>query len=655
MNKPVIMIVDNLESFLILIKKYCSNIEANVVVFTNPKEAFEYAKINICDIAIIDYTMPDMDGIELTKKLKKLMPDIFIIMVTESTISPELKLEVLENGASEFLNKPLYMAEFAARIKNALEIVKSRNRLKDRVVEEVIKSEKKLKTLFEILPVGIALIDDMGTLVEINPELEKILSYSKAELLDKNYKQLTFFDVDGNELTIEQITDILMQTKDRTIKDFEIEIKKDSGNIWVNISAALMSINGYGNVITVTNITKQKKLEIELFHAKEAAEAANKAKINFIANTSYKMITPLSYICEHTDSLYEKKLEEEIHEIIKTMKRESVNLMEMINNVLDYSRIEADVITENKSNVNFYRILKYLEKIYRKFAEEKNLSFIVTIDDSLYENINLDEVKITKIFKILISNAIKFTHKGYVEINALREIKNNSEYLVFVVKDTGIGISKNKIQNLYGIFEQDEYFLTKCYAGIGIGLAVAKRMVDLLHGTIDISSYTPSDSVGFLENMSKALSPSGTIVTVKIPLDKTEDSSQLPDNSDINFIKKEINILIAEDNETTIYLLKKFLSQVSKQVSVAVNEKEIMENIREKKYDLILMNICTPEIKALETTRIFRNEGLDIPIIAIAPYNSIEKMKEALEAGMNDYISKPFDFETLINTIKRVL
>lgn len=656
MNKPVIIVIDDVEFYLQLIKEYCSDIEANIVTFISPIEAVNYAKKNICDIAIIDYLMPDMNGIELSKKLKAISPDIFIIMITSAVIDPLLKLEALESGASEFLNKPVYMAEFIARIKNALEIVNSRNLLKEQTEKEIIKNEKKLKMLFDILPIGIALTDDNRNLLEVNPELEKILFSTKNDLLDKKCDQFTYFDVNDNKLSIDQLFDIIIQDKSRIIKDFEIKIrikiKKENKDIWVNISAAPLPIEGYGKVVTVNDITTQKNLKIQLFHAKEAAEAANKAKSSFIKNTSYKMITPLFHICGYSDYLYEELSAHEILEVVKKIKTESMNLIEMINNILDYSKLEADLEEENKSNINLFNLIDEIDKLYKKFAEEKGVDFSLTMDNNLQKNIKVDGVKLKRILKILVSNAIKFTPKGCITIHIMEQSIDKITHLVFIIKDTGIGISKNKMQNLYGVFEHSHNLSENNHDGIGLGLAVAKRLVDLLHGSIDITS---DNQVDLLDNIQKNLTSQGTVITLKIPFKKDSVPVELFNNNENALISKNINILVVENNETNIYLLKNFLSKITKQVSIAVTKADVIKKLENNRYDLIFMNISVPEIDGLEITKTFRKDGNDIPIIAIMQYNSIEKMKKGLEAGMNDYISTPFELETLISTIQRVI
>lgn len=377
---------------------------------------------------------------------------------------------------------------------------------------------------------------------------------------------------------------------------------------------------------TVADITEQVKSQIDLIEAKEKAEKANRAKSEFLSNMSHEIRTPINGIMGFTDVLLDMETDPEKLEMLSLIKESNEHLLEIINDILSISKIEAGKYQIHAEKVNIYEKLKSILAVYSKQSIKSEVEFTVEIDESINKKICIDYISLNKILNNLISNAIKFTNRGYIKVKIEEK---SGDKLEISVEDTGIGISNDKQRKLYEPFEQGEHFLTKQYGGTGLGLAIVKQLVDLMQGEIKVETELKK----------------GTKFTVTVPF----VSCGTKEND------CKINVISAEDVEINQKLLEKILDTNLFNMTKVSNGKELLYELEKQKYDLILMDIQMPVINGIEATKIIRQNGpqKDIPIIAVTAYAFDENIENVLGAGVDDYIAKPINKKELMEKINR--
>ena len=385
------------------------------------------------------------------------------------------------------------------------------------------------------------------------------------------------------------------------------------------------------------NITALKNQEAELQKSKERAEQSVKIKDQFLANMSHEIRTPLNAIIGFTSLLEISTLDEDQQQFVHTIKASGQNLIAIINDILDYSKIESGMIVLEQIPINVRKIIGSLHVLLYPKALDKNLDFKCHVNDDVPETLIGDPVRLTQILSNLVDNGLKFTEKGSVEINVLLKAENEeSASLEFQVRDTGNGIARDKQSMIFDRFTQASADTTRRYGGTGLGLSIVKNLIDLQGGTIALKSETGLGSVfSFIITFGKhkqehaAPAPSG---------------KQLPDKTP----DKKLQILYVEDNPLNQKLILHFSRSFGYDTEIAVNGRIGIEKIQGKQFDLVLMDLQMPEMDGYEATRIIRNKlKSDIPIIAVTAHALSGQKEKCLYVGMNAFISKPFDLEEL--------
>ncbi|MEO0075203.1 MAG: ATP-binding protein, partial [candidate division WOR-3 bacterium] len=280
----------------------------------------------------------------------------------------------------------------------------------------------------------------------------------------------------------------------KVVKPYEVKIHRADGKeLTVEISAEILKdTNGkpFADVAFVHDVTERKQFETALMQAKESAEEANKAKTAFLHNMSHELRSPLTSIVGFTNLLLEKEADKEKKEMLEIIKNSSNYLLKIINDLLQLSKIEAGKITIDKKEFNLYDLANTIYKRYSIQAQNKGLKFKLTIPPNLPALIIADNTKIEQIINNLIDNAIKFTLQGEIElnINIKKESKTKQPILEFYIKDTGIGIEKERINQIFDRFVQGEFYISKKYGGAGLGLPIIKELITIMKGSISVQS-----------------------------------------------------------------------------------------------------------------------------------------------------------------------
>ncbi len=407
-----------------------------------------------------------------------------------------------------------------------------------------------------------------------------------------------------------------------SVKDFRTYTQKEIGLL--ELFAQLLS-----------DVKLRENLDHKLTLAKNEAENANKAKSEFLANMSHEIRTPMNGILGFIDLLSEGEKDPTKIEYLDIIKSSSENLLKIINDILDLSKIEAGKYLLKEEPVQIFQILKRTAALYELQSQSKGLNFKTQIDSSLDQIFLTDEKSIHTILNNLLSNSLKFTHSGFIELKA-RLINNNS--LQVQITDSGIGINEEKQKQLFEPFEQGEHFLTKKYGGTGLGLSITKKIIDQMGARIEVQTVIGK----------------GTSFTVDIPLKVAANQSKIIEQSQ-HKIKRPIRIISAEDVEINQILLQKVLQNEPVEIKKVYNGQELLDQLEKEEYDLILMDMQMPILNGIEATAIIRSKVAydHIPIIAVSAFAFEENIRDILEAGANDYITKPMKKMELFDKINQ--
>jgi PAS domain S-box-containing protein len=531
----------------------------------------------------------------------------------------------------------------------ALELYKLNEGLEVKIAErtnELRISEDKYRGIIENMELGLLEVDKNQFIIKSYNWFCDMTGYSQEELLGKNAKEFFSFNSDADELV--EIQNDMRKKGQAGV--YEVKIRHKTGRaIWVLVSGSpIYDVNGKitGSIGIHYDITQRKELETELVEAKQAAELAQEAEKQFLAQMSHEIRTPLNAIIGMSHLLQDSKPTNEQQEYLSILSKSSNILKLLISDILDFSKIQAGEIDIKIKEFDIIQLVENLHKTTELKIGDKDILVSYEIDSRINNFVLGDELLLNQILINLLGNAGKFTNEG--EVGIIVKVLNEGEDkldLEFQVFDTGIGIPKAKQKLIFENFKQidDNKSTQQKFDGTGLGLAITKKLVEIQGGNITVKSAI-NQRTTFTFNLT--YQKSGKIVF----------GSSKENEQSLSTLFKKVELLVVEDN----YMNQKYISSLLKKWGLnfefAIDGLMALELAFTKPYDLIFMDISMPSMNGYDTTNALRkieNPNQDTPIIALSALAFINEKKKALKIGMTDFLGKPFtprDLLTILNT-----
>jgi signal transduction histidine kinase/CheY-like chemotaxis protein len=391
----------------------------------------------------------------------------------------------------------------------------------------------------------------------------------------------------------------------------------------------------------IRQFRRQHLLIKELGTAEKKASVAAQTKENFLANMSHEIRTPLSGILGFTNLLQKRPLDAISAEFVSSIQRSGENLMDIINDILDLSKIEAGMMRITPGIFSINGLIDSVETLFLTQVEEKGLTITSRVDASIPDTLTGDATRLTQILVNLIGNAIKFSQQGKINIEVYQKEKIGNKVTVgFKVSDTGIGIDKDKLSEVFERFNQGEDSITRNYGGTGLGLSIVKNLIVLQNGNIEVSSEQGKGTT-FHFYIPYVISQQQISPITAPNTDYFRDRSNAP-----------LRVLVVDDNAINQSLMEHLLLQWNIDFDIASNGLDAVEQLANQTYDLVLMDVQMPKMDGYTATQHIRDVlRLDIPIIAMTAHAMAGEREKCLSRGMNEYISKPIKEEELLKLI----
>jgi signal transduction histidine kinase/response regulator of citrate/malate metabolism len=641
--KILIIDDDKIDSITISRSISQSGMIAEVDSVFSAKEGMEKIESMYYDLIFLDYLMPDTDGISFLKKVRTAGIETPIIFVT-SQGDEKIASQAILSGASDYIPKTLLTPDGVSQsIRNAIKLHESIKLRKDTELALKVNANRLLEAQ-KLAKIGSWEINLSNNETYFSDEFFTIFEVENQAIASVDFFKSCFTDAEDLAL----YEDNLEHVKNTNAEvQFQHSITSKKGTLKY-ISVFIKCLNDETGkpckiLGTIQDISEQKRTEAELIKAKELAEKAVVIKEQFLTNMSHEIRTPMNGIIGFARILESTNLDNDQKQSVEAIKKASHNLMFIINDILDFSKIEANKMTFETVNFSLSKTVNSVIELLYPNAKEKKIKLLYDIDPDINDNLIGDPTKLSQILVNLVGNALKFTEKGYVEVVVTEMLETETDSLIkFSVIDTGIGIPKDKIDSIFESFNQASNETTRKYGGTGLGLTITRKLVELQGGKITVESVVSKGSE-FSFSLDYKKAQKGTANNTKL-----KNVAIAPD------FLKDIKILLVEDNELNQLLAVKVFGKWDKQIDIADNGKIAIEKITNTDYDIILMDIQMPEMDGNELTNHIRTkmgEKSTVPIIALTAHATLEEEKRCLQNGMNDYLSKPYDFNVLLEKL----
>lgn len=494
---------------------------------------------------------------------------------------------------------------------------------------------------------GILEIDAQGKVNFVNQTLAGWLGQKEHEIIGLSADRL-LFPVDGVQ-TLEQCVHEARFTQVLAQGEGSLKLGNNIMELEFNVAPTLYKDGQVGAVVMMHNISSRKELQRNIEQARISAEHANQAKSDFVANMSHEIRTPLNAISGLVQLFDRKHLTQEQHQFLRRMEHGTDLLQGIVNDILDFSKIESGHLELERQAFDIEAVMSHLNLLLSARAQQHQLRLNCQVKEGVPRGLIGDPLRLTQVMMNLISNAIKFTPQGSIAatVSCLPDADDDKVKLRFEVSDTGIGIARDKLENLFMPFTQADSATTRQYGGTGLGLAISQRLVHLMGSQLEVTSILNHGSKFWFDIQLPVASPDQTLLQTP--------STQLS-TPNVKFSPQQV--LIVEDNEVNLQITRLMLERIGLTPVLATGGEQALRILKQQPdLKLILMDLQMPEQDGLEVTAAIRQqpEFRDLPIIALTAHASLADKQRCLKGGMQDHLTKPVNMHELVRVLSRFL
>ena len=580
-------------------------------------------------LIILDIRMSVMDGFEFLQQIGISPDDAYaVIVLSGHAIGAEISA-CYKMGVTAFLRKPFNIFELKGLVEQSISAKKQ--------YQALLQEKDFARSIIDYSMSTIIAVDEKRRIKEFNKAAERMYGYTAAEVIGQPIVMIYGNDAVSNQVSEE------MQTNGCFIGEV-VSKRKNGESFLVRIAATVLRDrkgNTIGSVGSSQDLTKERQAEADR-HARDVAQVANKAKSEFLANMSHEIRTPMNAIIGLTDLALKQELTPKLDGYLTKVHNASRSLLRLLNDILDFSKIEAGKMELNPEPFYLHDIFERLAELFRQQAFNKTIELSLAITAQQEFALIGDALKLEQVLINLVGNAVKFTHAGEIVVRlTLREQTADNVHLEFSVRDTGIGISPDRIEQLFAPFVQADSSHTRKYGGTGLGLAISKQIVEMMGGKIWVESTLGQGSI-FYFTMTFGRQAS-TVQRIPVP------------PADLHGMK----LLVVDDNEAAREIFKDILRAFSFDPVMACSGEEALQKIATAEqagtpYPLILLDWKMPGLDGIETSRRVKDIGSKAKIIMLTAFGMDEGKEEAEKAGVDAFFTKPINRSRLFDAIMDV-
>jgi PAS domain S-box-containing protein len=665
-NSLQVLVIEDDPGIQELVKISLTKLGFSIIAKSSGVDAIEHLKSETPDIILLDFGLPDTNGIELLQKIKENQLALPPFIVTTGQGDESLAVQMMKLGAQDYIVKDAHFLDILPQVVNRVS-GEIDNKVKRKKAEMALKKYQAMQhTMISNISDVIAIMDKDAIIQYKSPNLEKHFGWKPEELVGfEEWKTIHPEDLDSMQKAFTKL-------KEKEGATTTVEYRylcKDNCYKMIQMTATnlIHDSNVNGILLNYHDITQRKLAELnlkakneeyialntelqnsiihikrinsELAQAKEKAEESDRLKSAFLANISHEIRTPMNGILGFADLLKSPELTgDQQATFIQIIESSGKRMLNIINHLIDISKIEAGQMDIYVEVTPVYPVMEELWYFFKAEADQKKIKLTlhnaVDIDDCI---VSMDEVRIVQVLSNLLNNALKFTEEGEITIGCR---KKESE-IEFFVQDTGIGISPLMKGKIFDRFRQVEDSYSRNYEGSGLGLSISKAFVELHGGSIWVESEIDVGSTFFF-----------TIPVV--PNDVNEIQAEKEPEAEETKISGAITILVVEDDEVSRFYLEETLREEGVDVILATNGQEAVDlAMQNPSINMILMDMKMPVMDGSTATKLIKEKLPYIPIIAQTAFALSNEKQQVMEAGWDDYLSKPIKRDLLLATIQK--
>lgn len=665
-----VLLVDDREDGLIALEAVLGDGNFNLVRAYSGGEALAHLPRHDFGVILLDVQMPGIDGFETARLIKehedyRHIPIIFCTAISKET---EYIYKGYEFGAVDYVFKPFDAHILRSKVNVFAELHRKQRLIERqaaamqeaerserylRLAELEVESLKRYRSLADSVPHAVWRARADGTMDYFNQVWTEITGLSEEQSLGLGWQSA----FDPNDLRL--LLKAWMKSME-TGESFELEcrlttVTGESRWHWIRIAG---ETRGGSDVVswigTCTDIHDRKKVELDLIAARLEAEKANNAKTNFLANMSHEIRTPLNSILGYTELLGRTgESEEDLRTYLGTIRRNGQQLLRIIDEILDISKVEADRMQLERIDVDLRQVFAELQATHEIQAHNKGIEFAIQCLSSIPSKVATDPTRLRQILMNVVGNAIKFTNGGSVMVQlkwvASRE-SNMRGKLECIICDTGIGLTQEHARKLFEPFMQADSSTTRNFGGTGLGLALSRKLARALGGDVTLIDAQEGKGCRFMVELNCDISVPASYWQYSDRLEQAQPEVKSKDNA-----LEGIGILVVDDASDNRTLMKRFLATAGARVETAADGYEGMNLALNDDFQVVLMDIQMPKLDGYAATSELRKRGYKGPIIALTAHALKEERERSLAAGCDDHLTKPVDRTTLIDRVASIV